>query len=269
MIVAFLPILAGAAMGLSAIGRMAIGIAQGAKARRINPIRPMTEIAPEIRNMLALRQQNLGGRMAGAEQAEQNIRASTAQAVANQRQGATDAGQLLGMTALAQASEGRAMNDLAAQEAQDYQRRLGDLERTSAAMASERQRVFETNELQPYYEEARTKAALRQASIMNTIGGLESAGNAAGFGFMLQQMGALPGGQSAGQSAGQSSGQSAPPIWQPMTFAPAVGAPGFTAEQAGGMPFWQTQMLQPNTYSGFRVWNQTPEYIRQSKLFNP
>lgn len=81
---------------------------------------------PLAAKRLALANSLLNARMPGATAAERNIRASSANALAGVQRNATSGNQVLALGAGIQGQEGQQYQDLAAMEAQDYQRRYGN-----------------------------------------------------------------------------------------------------------------------------------------------
>lgn len=162
----------------------------------MNPERPTYQIPDEIKNMLALRQMNLGGRMAGATQAQANIMQSQANTVGAYQGTLRNPNAILAGVSAAQGQTNRAFGNLGAMEAQDYQRRLAGLEGAQRSMAQYRDKAFEINEMQPYIDEARTKAALIGAGLRNISGGAAGVAGAVGeneYMNMVRQMYGLDG----------------------------------------------------------------------------
>lgn len=181
-----LPLMAiGAGLGMAGSAlQTGLGLAQMLRARRYDTQRPTYEIPQEIGNQLALRQQLLNARMPGARQMERNIAESQAAALTNAQQGASSSEELLAASAASQGSTNRALRDLQMREAQDYENRLRGLESAQNQMAAARDREFQINEMQPYMEDAATRAALTEGGFQNIAGGLASA--SAQFGKMYE-----------------------------------------------------------------------------------
>lgn len=199
-----------------------LGIGQLIGGALMNPERPTYQIPDEIKNMLALRQMNLGGRMAGATQAQANIMQSQANTVGAYQGTLRNPNAILAGVSAAQGQTNRSLTNLGAMEAQDYQRRLAGLEGAQRTMAQYRDKAFEINEMQPYIDEARTKAALIGAGLRNISGGAAGVAGAVGeneYMNMVRQMYGLDGGQPQGEqpqsrfdvnAAGFNFGQQAP-----------------------------------------------------------
>mgnify|MGYP001766962025 CR=1 FL=1 len=174
-----------------------LGIGQLIGGALMNPERPTYQIPDEIKNMLALRQMNLGGRMAGATQAQANIMQSQANTVGAYQGTLRNPNAILAGVSAAQGQTNRAFGNLGAMEAQDYQRRLAGLEGAQRTMAQYRDKAFDINEMQPYVDEARTKAALIGAGLRNISGGAAGVAGAVGeneYMNMVRQMYGLDGG---------------------------------------------------------------------------
>lgn len=177
-----------------------LGIGQLIGGALMNPERPTYQIPDEIKNMLALRQMNLGGRMAGATQAQANIMQSQANTVGAYQGTLRNPNAILAGVSAAQGQTNRAFGNLGAMEAQDYQRRLAGLEGAQRSMAQYRDKAFDINEMQPYVDEARTKAALIGAGLRNISGGAAGVAGAVGeneYMNMVQKMYGLDGGNQA------------------------------------------------------------------------
>ena len=169
-----------------------LGLGQLFRGNRMKPKRPTYEIPEEAKAQLALDQQLLNARTPGAVQAEQNIAQQQAAAVGNIQQGATDAQTILAVAGATQGTANRAYNNLATMEAQDYQRRLGNLKRSQAQMIAERQRAFQINQYQPFLDATATKAGLTEGGFQNIYGGIGSMAGALGKLHLLQQGSADP-----------------------------------------------------------------------------
>jgi hypothetical protein len=174
--------LAGSALNLG------LGVAQAVKGAGMKPVRPTYEIPEETKNQLALRQQMLNSRMAGAREMERNIAASAESARYNQQQAAQSPNQLLAASAASQGTTNRALRDLQMREAQDYQNRVMGLERAQDKMAAARDKQFKINEMDPFMDEAATKAALTEGGIQNIAGGLSSASAQFGKMYEMEEM---------------------------------------------------------------------------------
>lgn len=202
-------LLASGASGALGLGQLIGGMA-------MNPERPTYQIPEEIKNMLALRQMNLNGRMAGASQAQRNINQSQSNVVNAYQNTQSNPNAILAGVSASQGQSNRAFNNLATLEAQDYQRRLAGLEAAQRTMAGYRDKAFDINEFQPYMDEDRTKAALIGAGLRNTAGALNSVSQDLGEKQYMETMQQMYGNQQPGQIT--------QPTQQPM---PTLNVPDF------------------------------------------
>lgn len=223
-----------------------LGMGQLIGGSSMRPKRPTYQIPKEISNMLALRQMNLRGRMAGASYAEQNILQSQANTVGRYQNIANNPNAILAGVSASQGQANRGFQGLAVTEAQDYQRRLGGLEGAQRTMAGYRDRAFDINEMQPFQDEARTKAALIGAGLRNTTGGVQGAAGMlqdyAGYDLMKDFYGM---GRETPATVQQ------PDVEQPDGTEPSMGTNDFGLnidEIPAGMP--QMQTVTPQTGTG-------------------
>lgn len=154
----------------------------------MDPKRPTYQIPREISDMLALRQMNLRGRMAGASQAQANIQQAQGSTIGAYQGTLRNPNAILAGVAASQGQTNRAFQNLASMEAQDYQRRLAGLEGAQRTMAGYRDRSFEINEMQPFLDEARTKAALIGGGLRNISGAVSGVAGAAGEAEYMKMM---------------------------------------------------------------------------------
>lgn len=179
--------------GVGNLLQIPLGVGQIVAGSLMKVKRPKYKIPEEVRNMLALRQLNLRGRMAGAGQAERNIMQGQANAIGTYQSTLNNPNAILAGVAASQGQTNRAMNDLNTQEAIDYQRRLAGMEGAQRTMTQFKDKAFELNEMQPYQDKARTKAALIGSGLKNFFGAISGGGEAvqdyAGYKMMQQQMG--------------------------------------------------------------------------------
>ncbi len=206
--------------GVGNLLQIPLGVGQIVAGSLMKVKRPKYNIPQEVNNMLALRRQNLQGRMAGAGQAERNIMQGQANAVNAYQNTMNNPNAVLAGVSASQGQTNRAMNDLNTQEAIDYQRRLAGLEGAQRTMTQFKDKAFEINEMQPYQDKARTKAALIGSGLKNFFGAISGGGEAvqdyAGYKMMQQQMG-----MGDTSQASQAPPQASAPVTTPQ-------APGFT-----------------------------------------
>lgn len=189
-----------AAMFIAPAIQGALGIGQMIGGMSMRPERPTYNIPREISDMLALRQMNLRGRMAGATQAQQNIMQAQGSTIGAYQGTMRNPNAILAGVSASQGQTNRAFTNLASMEAQDYQRRLAGLEGAQRTMAGYRDRAFEVNEMQPYMDEARTKAALIGAGLRNVAGGASSLGGIFSENQYMEMMQQMYGGGQQGMN---------------------------------------------------------------------
>ena len=189
--------------GVGSMLQIPLGFGQILAGSLMKPKRPEYQIPSEIRNMLALRQLNLRGRMAGATQAEKNIMQSQANAVGSYQRTQKNPNAILAGVSASQGMSNRAFTDLSTQEAVDYQRRLAGLENAQRTMGNYQDKEWQLNEYEPYQDKARTKAALIGAGLKNFFGGAAGVGESfqdyAGYKMMQDYYGT---GQTDGTTPG-------------------------------------------------------------------
>jgi hypothetical protein len=154
----------------------------------MQPKRPTYEIPDEIKNMLALRQMNLQGRMAGASQAQTNIMQGQGQTIGAYQGTMRNPNAILAGVSASQGQANRGFTNLAAMEAQDYQRRLAGLEGAQRTMGQYRDQEFQINEMQPFQDAARTKAALIGSGLRNVSGAAQGVAGAYGEARYMDMM---------------------------------------------------------------------------------
>lgn len=169
-------------MGLfSAIGSAITAGKQRRAARKINPVNARYEVNPFIKNIYSEGRNLYQGRMLGAAQAEQNIANAASNTRASAERNATDASQLLGVSAAAQGQANQSYVDLSTTESQDKQNRFGIYSNVSQLRANEDDKVFQ-DKLRNYYDDLNYKRALEGAAMQNQAnfwGGLDDVANTA------------------------------------------------------------------------------------------
>ena len=179
--------LIGAGIGLiGGIGKM-IGRAKANKEmRQLMKDDPTYQINPQVQQRLGLAQSLLNARMPGAAAAERNIYGAAGNAMASAQRNATDASQLLALGAGAQGQAQQGFENLGQMEAQDYQRRYGNLVGAQEAMVGEGDKQYQ-DALRRYGDKAQLQAAI-QENRQNTWGDIS------GMGFGLMDFGMAGGG---------------------------------------------------------------------------
>jgi len=158
-----------------------LGIAQLISGAVKKPKRPTYEIPGEAREELGLSRQLANSRMPGIGFAEDRIRQGSASSLYNLRRGASNPNQLLAGVSQLNVASNAAERGLLEAEAGDRYRRIANLGRSLNMMAQYKDKAFELNEMQPYQDQAQTKAALVQGGLTNLAGGVgEGLGNVIG-----------------------------------------------------------------------------------------
>ena len=139
---------------------------------------PQYKANPIAAQRLGLAQTMLNARMPGAAAAERNIYQNQANAQGAVSRNATDASQALALAAAGQGQSNQAFNNLASQEAQDYQRRYGNLYQAQEGQINEQDKVF-----QDQVRRFQDLAQIRGAQANNRQSMWSSLGNL-GFGVM-------------------------------------------------------------------------------------
>lgn len=150
---------------------------------------------PLVDQRLGLAQTLLNARMPGAAAAERNIYQTQANTMANVNRNATDASQALALAGAGQGQANQAFTNLGVQEAQDYQRRYGNLVGAQDASVQEGDKVF-----QDKVRRFQDTAQIRGTQAQNTQSAWSSLGNL-GFGLMgLGMSGLTPFGTGSGRN---------------------------------------------------------------------
>lgn len=144
-------------------------------AAKINPVRVDYQVSPYAKEMYGAANMALNSRMPGAAQAEANIQQGQANAIGATQRGATSAAQFLALANASQGLAGQQYGNLAAMEAQDYQRRLANQVNAQGVMINEGDKVYQ-DKMQKYLEESQTKAMLQQSAMQNNFKGVSAIG---------------------------------------------------------------------------------------------
>lgn len=169
------------AAGAQLIGGIFKGI-QGRKQQKMaNAIKPVNAVykeSPYAQNQLSAVQQMMGGRMAGAGAAEQNIMGNMANSMAGVSRNSTNSSQSLAMLAGLQGNTNQAFSDLQTKENMNAQSLLGQLGYANQGMTREKQMVYE-DQLRNYNNDMQAKNALQGAAWQNKGGMVSDFQNAA------------------------------------------------------------------------------------------
>lgn len=151
-------------LGTGLIGGIGKMIGRGKANRQLDELLkkdPKYTANPEVANRLGLAKTLLNARMPGAASAERNIYGSQANTVANVTRNATDSSQALAVAAGVGGQTNQAFQDLGQNEAQDYQRRYGNLVGAQNATVLEGDKVF-GDDLRRYGDEVSVRGTQNQ-----------------------------------------------------------------------------------------------------------
>jgi hypothetical protein len=139
---------------------------------------PQYQANPLARQQMGLAQTLLNARMPGAAAAERNIYQNQANMLGQVNRNATDASQALALAAAGQGQSNQAFGNLATQEAQDYQRRYGNLAQAQQGVINEDDKVFQ-DKVRQFQDRAQIMGA-QNANRQNSWSGISNLG----FGMM-------------------------------------------------------------------------------------
>lgn len=188
-----LPLLVGLGVGLAgAIGK---AIGRGKANKQMDTLlakNPAYSENPLAKQRLGLAQTLLNARMPGAVAVERNLFTNQATQLNRLDRGATDASQALAAAAGIGAQTDNSLNQLGINEAQDYQRRLGNLSDAQQGVITEGDKVFQ-DKTRRYNDEFAVRGA-QQQNRQNTWGDISN------FGFSFANMAAQNPGMFGGQT---------------------------------------------------------------------
>ncbi len=189
-------------MGIfSAVGSLIASGKQKREARGINPINTTYEASQPINDLYHEGQNLYQGRMAGANQAENNFLASGANTRSAIERGATSGSQALAIAAGAQGQTDQSFQNLYQNEAQDKLQRFGIYSNVSQLQSQEGDKIYQ-DKLRKYYDDLNYKRALQGASMQNMQGFWGGIDDTIKAGVSLLS----PGGALAGSFGGGSGG---------------------------------------------------------------
>lgn len=170
-----------AGLGLGIIGGIGNMFSAGKSNRQLNSLLsqdPTYKANPLVAQRLGLANTLLNSRMPGAASAERNIYQNQANTQANFNRNSTDSSQALALAAAGQGQTNQAFSNLETQEAQDYQRRYGNLVGAQDASIQEGDKVFQ-DQVRRFQDAAQIRGAQAQnrSSAWNSLSNL-------GFGAM-------------------------------------------------------------------------------------
>lgn len=157
---------------------------------------PSYEANPIANERMALAKNLLNARMPGAAAMEQGIYGSQANAMSAVQRNATDGSQALALAAGLQGQANQSFSNLQMQEAQDYQRRYGNVVNAQEGVINEGDKEFQdkVRKFQDLAQIRGAQAANRQAiwkTISNLGGGIGALGASGGMGGGFQGFGQM------------------------------------------------------------------------------
>ena len=177
-------------MIFGAINSLLQGKKQKKMAKAINPVNAVAEVNQPIQDLYAEGKNLYQGRMAGANQLEQNLLTNQANAMGSVNKNATSGSQALAVAAGLQGQTNQGFQDLQLNEAQDKQNRFGVMSNVSQLLSQEQDKVYQ-DKLRNYYDDLNYKRGLEGAAMQNNAnfwGGLD---NTIGAGLSLISPGGL------------------------------------------------------------------------------
>jgi len=122
---------------------------------------PVYNENPIAAQRLGLAKTLFNARMPGATAVERNINSNQSNTVSNIQRGATDSSQFLSGVAGAQGQTNQAYDRLGIEEAQDYQRRYGNVSNAQEGVMDEQNRVFQ-DKVRRFQDRAQIQGAQQQ-----------------------------------------------------------------------------------------------------------
>jgi len=178
-----------ASLGIGLIGGIGKMIGRGKANKRLQDLQgqdPAYVENPIAAQRLGLANTLLNARMPGAARSERNIYASGGNAMGNINRNATDSSQALALGASVQGQQSQQFNQLAEQEANDYQRRYGNLVGAQQGMINEGDKQYQ-DQVRRYGDKMQIQGAINEnkqngwGDVANLGFGMASFGVAGGF----------------------------------------------------------------------------------------
>lgn len=160
---------------------------------------PSYQANPIAKERYGLAQTLLNSRMPGSASMERNIYQNQANTIGNVQRNATDSSQALALAAGTQGQTNQAFNQLGMEEANDYQRRYGNLVGAQEGMINEGDKVY-NDSVRRYGDKVQIKGAQQQnrmdnwQTLSNMGFGLGDFGLSSGFGANMFKKGGSGGG---------------------------------------------------------------------------
>jgi hypothetical protein len=213
--------------GIGAIGAIGGMFSRGKANRELKKLQKENvsyKANPLAAERLSLAQSMLNARMPGASYLEQNIFSNQANQMAQVNQNATDSSQALALAAAGQGQTNQALANLGLTEAQDYQRRYGNLVNAQDTQIQEGDKVF-ADQVRQFQD----KVQFAGARAANNAANWQSISN---IGQGVMNMGLAGGGW--GQMFGKGGGKAAPRIGMPSASAYNVADASINSQFYGG-----------------------------------
>lgn len=179
--------------GLQGLFETGVGLYNLIKGASMHPNRPDYEIPQEVKDQLALAQNELNSTMPGYNNMLQSIYQSQANTAGNLARGAQGSSSYLSGLMGLQGMTNNSLQRLGTTNAQSYQQRLENLNKAQDIMAQQKATQWQYNEYMPYMQELQRKYDLiggGEQSINNGLGSLDQ------MAMFKQMMGS--GGESGG-----------------------------------------------------------------------
>lgn len=188
----------GAGLGLiGGIGKMVGRAGANSRLRQLERDNPAYKENPLAKQRLGLASTLLNARMPGASSMEKNIATSQANTQANVSRNASSGAQALAMGGVAQGQADNSYNNLATQEAQDYQRRYGNQVGAQEGVIREGDKVFQDQQRR-FQDNVGIEGAINENN-QNTWGDISRMGFGLSDFAMSGGMGSIFGNKSKGQ----------------------------------------------------------------------
>lgn len=168
-----MPLLESLAIG-SGIAKSGLGLVQAWKSARMRPQRPEYEIPSALTESTNVARSLVNsGNRPGRSIADEQIRRTTANMIDSARGASNSGTELLAAVSAANNNENQAMRQQDQMDANFGLQANNMLLQALNQMASAQDRKFEINQMQPFLDKAKTKAALTQSGLLNLFGGAD------------------------------------------------------------------------------------------------
>jgi hypothetical protein len=160
----------------SILGGIITGAKQKKLSKKINPMDPTATVTDAAQEQLQSSRNAYQGRMAGAQQAEQNLASGEANQFANVNRNAGDATQALALAAGVGGQTDQSLVNLSVAEGQNKQALQGNYDAALQNMSAEERRVYE-DKLRKYLEALKSKQDLMRSGMINQQNAFNQIGN--------------------------------------------------------------------------------------------